>query len=265
MPITGSAFEKWKAGKRVRLQQEFDHQIQQERFGSPQYVDKLLSPQQSTDYVANAGIPLLSDAAGLASDIKMFQDKPETRTIGNMLLSGVGLLPFVPAMTAWHGSPHKWNKVDLEKIGAGKGTRNFVNFNADDVKALSRNGEKIPNQMKQSNIGGFGMPDDFIASMNKSHPNVNAEISMNKQGVILLDKIKVEAGKRSGGIGGKFMDDLTKYADENGKTIALTAAGDYGGSKAGQKRFYKRHGFVDNSGKNKDFMFRENMLRKPKQ
>jgi predicted GNAT family N-acyltransferase len=78
---------------------------------------------------------------------------------------------------------------------------------------------------------------------------------------IILDKLVVPKDQRGGGVGGRFMDDLTAYADESGKPLALTAAGDFGGTKAGQRRFYKRHGFVDNKGRNKDYEFSENMIR----
>jgi hypothetical protein len=59
------------------------------------------------------------------------------------------------------------------------------------------------------------------------------------------------------------MERLTTYADEEGQKVALTAAGDFGGSRSGQERFYRRYGFVPNKGRNKDFEFTENMVRTP--
>lgn len=93
-------FEAYNAKRRARLARQMDAGKQERRFGSPQYVNRLLQPKQSIEYAANSGVPLLADAAGLAQDLKMFKDQPESRTIPNMMLSGFGLLPFVPSLGA---------------------------------------------------------------------------------------------------------------------------------------------------------------------
>jgi hypothetical protein len=66
-------------------------------------------------------VPVLGDLLGLGADINRYATDPESRTAGNFALSGLGMLPFVPAMTAWHGSPHKFDKFSLDKIGTGEG------------------------------------------------------------------------------------------------------------------------------------------------
>jgi len=43
-------------------------------------------------------IPVVGDAMGLLSDAKMYATDPESRTAGNMAMSALGALPFVPAM-----------------------------------------------------------------------------------------------------------------------------------------------------------------------
>jgi hypothetical protein len=47
-------------------------------------------------------------------------------------LNGVGVLPYVPSMgagllghTVWHGSPHKFDKFDMSKIGTGEGAQAY--------------------------------------------------------------------------------------------------------------------------------------------
>ena len=82
-------------------------------------------------------------------------------------------------------------------------------------------------------------------------------------GFIRLNRIVVPKELRNEGVGSKFMQDLVDYADENNLKLVLTAAGDFGGSKAGQMRLYKRFGFKENKGRNKDFEFRDTMIRTP--
>jgi len=45
-------------------------------------------------------VPILGDLTGLAADMRMFYQEPESRTPLNFVLSGAGLLPFVPAVSS---------------------------------------------------------------------------------------------------------------------------------------------------------------------
>jgi hypothetical protein len=61
------------------------------------------------------------------------------------------------------------------------------------------------------------------------------------------------------------MTEITSFADEGGKTIALSPSVDFGGTSVNRlKDFYKQFGFVENKGKNKDFSISESMYRLPK-
>ena len=112
-------------------------------------------------------------------------------------------------------------------------------------------------------IYGYGNAENIANKLNKKYGDlINADITGDKKG-LTLDKIIVNPESRNKGIGGNFMNDLISYADETGQPIRLTAAGDFGGNKSGQMRFYKKYGFIENKGKNKDFEFRENMYRLP--
>ncbi len=53
-------------------------------------------------------IPGLGDVAGATGDVMGYLRRPETLTPLNLSLSALGLIPFVPGMTAFHGSPHKF-------------------------------------------------------------------------------------------------------------------------------------------------------------
>lgn len=85
---------------------------------------------------------------------------------------------------------------------------------------------------------------------------------------LTLDMIVVPKDKRKQGIGSKVLEDITHYADVNGlRTLLTTAVKDaYHGTTSGTrlKTFYKKFGFVDNKGRNKDFTTMHNMIREPK-
>ena len=110
-----------------------------------------------------------------------------------------------------------------------------------------------------------------LKAANKAIDKLNEQLARRFSGVdfslsesdagITLNKLVVPQDQRGQGVGSDFMAEVTRYADEQGKPIALTADGDFGGSKAGQRRFYERQGFVPNKGRNKDFTFTENMIR----
>ncbi len=87
-------------------------------------VDRRINPFQAAA-LASSPIPGLGDVMGLAADAQMYATEPESRTLGNYGLSALGLLPFVPAMTAYHGSPHLFDAFDASKIGTGEGAQAY--------------------------------------------------------------------------------------------------------------------------------------------
>jgi hypothetical protein len=86
-----------------------------------------------------------------------------------------------------------------------------------------------------------------------------------KDNILTLDKIIVPEDQRNLGTGTNVMTQLVEWADTNGKTIALTPSTDFGGSKKRLKEFYKRSGFVENKGENKNFETQETLIREPQQ
>lgn len=81
-------------------------------------------------------------------------------------------------------------------------------------------------------------------------------------GGITLSKIVVPKQGRGKGLGSEVMRDLIKYADATNQTIKLSPSKDFGGSSVERlKSFYKRFGFVENKGRNKDYAISESMYR----
>jgi GNAT superfamily N-acetyltransferase len=87
------------------------------------------------------------------------------------------------------------------------------------------------------------------------------------RGKIKLDSIIVDKEYRNSGIGTKALEMIIGYADENSKIVALSPAlkDDFQGTTSRSRLigFYKRFGFIENKGRNKDFEISESMYRKP--
>ncbi len=84
-------------------------------------------------------------------------------------------------------------------------------------------------------------------------------------GRLVLSQIVVPQDQRSTGKGTAAMQALVAYADRTGQRIELTPSSDFGGSKKRLTEFYKRFGFVENKGRNKDYEISEAMYRPAQQ
>lgn len=84
-----------------------------------------------------------------------------------------------------------------------------------------------------------------------------------KNGAITLSRIVVPEADRGAGKGTAAIQSLVDYADQTGQRVMLTPSADFGGNKKRLTEFYKRFGFVENKGKNKDFTTMERMIREP--
>lgn len=78
---------------------------------------------------------------------------------------------------------------------------------------------------------------------------------------VIVDRVELPEGQGESGTGTKVMQRLTDWADTNGKVLALSPSEDFGGNKRRLKSFYKRFGFVENKGRNKDYAVSESMVR----
>jgi len=85
---------------------------------------------------------------------------------------------------------------------------------------------------------------------------------------IILDSLIVPKEQRKQGIGTQIMQELVNYSDSVKKRLELNPGqkDDYNGttSRGRLVNFYKRHGLIENKGRNKDFTTNKAMYREPK-
>ncbi|QGA43610.1 GNAT family N-acetyltransferase [Acinetobacter nosocomialis] len=105
--------------------------------------------------------------------------------------------------------------------------------------------------------------DDFVKSIKKQYGIELGLKGSPSSNVLSLHKIVVPEAMRNQGTGTNAMQDIIKYADSQNKTIALTPSSDFGSNKKRLTDFYKKLGFVENKGRNKDYEISESMYRAP--
>jgi hypothetical protein len=149
-------------------------------------------------------------------------------------------------------------KVLLNIQGKEEGGMAIANIEFDSPK------EAVEIAKELSKIYPNGIPDAVL--IDKVVDNIRNRI---KEEEVKPTKVKeeiklapIEFSKTM--IGTKAMEDIIKYADENNKRIVLTPSTDFGGTSVKRlKDFYKNFGFIENTGKNKDFTTKETMYRNP--
>ena len=137
--------------------------------------------------------------------------------------------------------------TDLQKIGQGLSMIPMLGLPATVSKTI-----------KTTRVG-----DVITDSLRAKYPSV--DISVAGDNTLYLGKMVVPKEQRNQGIGTQVMNDLVKQADDIGATVTLSPSADFGGNKEKLKEFYKRFGFVQNTGKNKDFSISESMYRTPQE
>ena len=104
--------------------------------------------------------------------------------------------------------------------------------------------------------------DEYLDQLDISETNTSLKLSMIKV------KPEYRYDKKNQGnnlkIGSKVMFDLVRYADENKKIVTLTPDNIDGVSVNVLTQFYKKFGFKMNKGYNKNFEYRDTMIRNPK-
>ena len=116
-----------------RLEEATERSRQEEKIkGGIASMWESMNPGQK---LGMAPIPVVSDIAGAVGDIQMYKEEPETRTGLNYALSGLGLIPGVPAVAGWTKSKKlmalekKW----LDAMTKGKLSQRWINKLEDKV------------------------------------------------------------------------------------------------------------------------------------
>jgi len=142
---------------------------------------------------------------------------------------------------------------------------------------------RLDNLTRSTTGERVGYPDDFYGPMGQRYyaPGerkftldslFTIKNRYKKQGIELdisetADEIslsRIVVPVKGKGVGSSVMEDLRKYADSNNKTITLTPTKDFGATSVSRlKKFYKKFDFVENTGSNKNFKYKDTMYRKP--
>jgi predicted GNAT family N-acyltransferase len=112
------------------------------------------------------------------------------------------------------------------------------------------------------------MPTSRIAEQSLEKIKNNAKVKNVKLDVYenndTINVSRIVVPEKQKGTGTSIMNEIIDYADNNSKTITLTPSTDFGATSVTRlKNFYKRFGFVENKGANKNFKFRDTMYRDP--
>lgn len=136
---------------------------------------------------------------------------------------------------------------------------------ADDAgrRFVERMNQPGPVPTMYSNPVGRAAGDGIEATLRAKYPDAKIYISGDASRGYTLSQIELPKNMRNSGVGSNIMQDFVSMADAQGAKINLTPSKAFGGSVARLKDFYKRFGFVENKGKNKDFSTRETMYREP--
>lgn len=92
---------------------------------------------------------------------------------------------------------------------------------------------------------------------------------INEEGnTISLYSIIINKEDQGNGLGSQVLEDIINYADRAGKRIILSVGqpnDKHGTTSRGRLvKFYKRFGFIENKGRNKDFSITAGMYREPR-
>lgn len=176
------------------------------------------------------------------------------------------LLRFEPlqAVRYWH-TIHKKRQRDMANGMGDYATSNIVYKSLANRGIFDRIAELTGEHIASVEPQGYTSLDELA----EAHPNVDSHATESPiTGAINVHALKVAPELQNQGHASAYMRDLTDYADQNQKTIALNAEA-YGGEpglRTNQlKKWYRSFGFIPNKGRNKDYMFKENHIRYPQQ
>ena len=163
----------------------------------------------------------------------------------------------------------------LDNVDEGKaGYKHFIAYNTDQIleapKMSTIYKDAIKAQYTTVNHERGKLWTGFSDIWKKK--GVDSFVYENNQGLVKLATLKVEKELRGTGIGTQFMNALTKKIDRMKKDSVLDAYPLMDNVNKVPtknridrlKRFYKKFGYQRNFGKNRDYRYKENMIRRQK-
>ena len=97
---------------------------------------------------------------------------------------------------------------------------------------------------------------------NKYKDEVKYLILSENESTVSINNMIVKEDLRNKGIGQNILNDIIEYANKNNKTITLTPTSEFN-TKDRLKKWYKKNGFVENKGKNTNFLISDTMYKLP--
>lgn len=117
-------------------------------------------------------------------------------------------------------------------------------------------------------IESYSEIDDLEKKLKSKYPELDTLFLSFGDNTIRITSIIINKKSRKEGIGTSVMQDIVDYADKHGYRITLSPGSrdDRHGTTSTNRlvKFYKRFGFVQNKGRNKDFTISDSMYREPK-
>lgn len=166
-----------------------------------------------------------------------------------------------------------WNKRNQQAFQGILDVNQFIPVSGDVQSGLMAADDLRNQQYGSAALNAVGLL-PFIPSLggtvkNITEPYISSGLKFDvmenpKKGELYLSRIEVPKEQRGSGIGTQAMQDLVNYANQTNQKITLSPSTDFGATSVNRlKDFYKRFGFVENKGKNKDFSTRELMYKEP--
>jgi len=106
-------------------------------------------------------------------------------------------------------------------------------------------------------------------SLKSKYPIKDLFLSINSVGNLRIVSIIIDKEHRNMNVGSDIIKEINQFADKNNLKITLTPGlkDKHHGTTSRSRliKFYKRFGFIENKGRNKDFTISDLMYRKPNQ
>jgi GNAT superfamily N-acetyltransferase len=160
------------------------------------------------------------------------------------------------------------------KIFYSESKNNFEAKNIDNIKKILEYIPKYKAELSSKLNNNIGEKEskiihDQIEWYNLQEEYAKRHISIDphiyNQGYIRPNLIYIPKEQRDKGVGSELMNRMIQLADKQKRRMCVSPDKNFGASSVNRlKSFYKRFGFVENSGRHKDFSISETMYRDPR-